>query len=46
MSKQGHRIVTIATPAACTWLPVAAAKAGKHVICEKPVEITLSGSTR
>jgi len=35
-------IVTIATPSGLHMEPtVAAAKAGKHVICEKPVEITL-----
>ena len=35
-------IVTIATPSGLHMEPtVAAAKAGKHVICEKPLEITL-----
>jgi predicted dehydrogenase len=35
-------IVTIATPSGLHMEPtVAAAKAGKHVLCEKPVEITL-----
>jgi len=35
-------IVTIATPSGLHMQPtVAAAKAGKHVICEKPIEITL-----
>lgn len=35
-------IVTIATPSGLHMEPtVAAARAGKHVICEKPVEITL-----
>jgi UDP-N-acetyl-2-amino-2-deoxyglucuronate dehydrogenase len=35
-------IVTIATPSGAHLEPaVAAAKAGKHVICEKPLEITL-----
>ncbi len=35
-------IVTIATPSGLHMEPtIAAAKAGKHVICEKPVEITL-----
>ncbi|NLH42129.1 MAG: Gfo/Idh/MocA family oxidoreductase [Planctomycetes bacterium] len=35
-------IVTIATPSGLHMEPtVAAAKAGKHVICEKPIEITL-----
>jgi UDP-N-acetyl-2-amino-2-deoxyglucuronate dehydrogenase len=35
-------IVTIATPSGLHMEPtVAAAKAGKHVVCEKPVEITL-----
>ena len=35
-------IVTIATPSGLHMEPtVAAAQAGKHVICEKPVEITL-----
>lgn len=35
-------IVTIATPSGAHMEPaVAAAKAGKHVICEKPIEITL-----
>lgn len=35
-------VVTIATPSGLHMEPaVAAAKAGKHVICEKPIEITL-----
>ncbi len=35
-------IVTIATPSGLHMEPtIAAAKAGKHVVCEKPVEITL-----
>jgi len=35
-------IVTIATPSGLHGTPaIAAAKAGKHVICEKPLEITL-----
>ncbi len=35
-------IVTIATPSGLHKEPaIAAAKAGKHVICEKPLEITL-----
>ena len=35
-------IVTIATPSGFHMEPtVAAAKAGKHVLCEKPMEITL-----
>ena len=35
-------IVTIATPSGFHMEPtIAAAQAGKHVICEKPLEITL-----
>ena len=40
-------IVTIATPSGLHMEPtVAAAKAGKHVICEKPLEITLAADRR
>ncbi|MFH1616750.1 MAG: Gfo/Idh/MocA family oxidoreductase [Planctomycetota bacterium] len=36
-------VVTIATPSGAHLEPtIAAAKAGKHIICEKPLEITLS----
>lgn len=38
----GLDIVTIATPSGAHMEPVVqAAKAGKHIICEKPIEITL-----
>ena len=42
LAHPGLDIVTIATPSGAHLEPVeAAAKAGKHVICEKPLEITL-----
>jgi len=42
LKSNGLDIVTIATPSGLHMEPaVAAAEAGKHVICEKPLEITL-----
>ena len=42
LAQPGLDIVTIATPSGAHLEPVeAAAKAGKHIICEKPLEITL-----
>jgi predicted dehydrogenase len=42
VKNKGIDIVTIATPSGLHMEPtVAAAQAGKHVICEKPIEITL-----
>lgn len=42
LSKGEVNIVTIATPSGSHAEPaIAAAKAGKHVICEKPLEVTL-----
>jgi len=42
LSSKQIDIVTIATPSGAHMEPaVAAAKAGKHVICEKPLEVTL-----
>ena len=42
MASDDVDVVTIATPSGFHWEPtVAAAEAGKHVLCEKPLEITL-----
>jgi UDP-N-acetyl-2-amino-2-deoxyglucuronate dehydrogenase len=42
LAHPGLDIVTIATPSGAHLEPVeAAAKAGKHIICEKPLEVTL-----
>lgn len=42
LQKKGLDIVTIATPSGAHMEPtIAAAQADKHVICEKPIEITL-----
>jgi UDP-N-acetyl-2-amino-2-deoxyglucuronate dehydrogenase len=43
LADEGVHIVTIATPSGAHGKPVvAAARAGKHVLCEKPLEITLA----
>jgi predicted dehydrogenase len=42
LAHPGLQVVTIATPSGAHLEPtVAAAQAGKHVICEKPLEVTL-----
>ena len=42
LAHEGLEIVTIATPSGAHLEPcLAAARAGKHVICEKPLEVTL-----
>lgn len=42
LAHEGLDIVTIATPSGVHMEPVVkAAKAGKHIICEKPLEVTL-----
>ena len=42
IAKGGVDVITIATPSGAHMAPaIAAAKAGKHVVCEKPMEITL-----
>jgi UDP-N-acetyl-2-amino-2-deoxyglucuronate dehydrogenase len=42
LAHRGLAVVTIATPSGAHLEPaVAAAQAGKHVICEKPLEVTL-----
>ena len=42
LSHPGLNIVTIATPSGAHLEPtLAAARAGKHVVCEKPLEVTL-----
>jgi UDP-N-acetyl-2-amino-2-deoxyglucuronate dehydrogenase len=47
LAHPGLDIVTIATPSGAHMEPcLAAAKAGKHVICEKPLEVTLERCDR
>ncbi len=47
LAHPGLDVVTIATPSGCHLEPtLAAAKAGKHVVCEKPLEITLERCDR